>query len=421
MGVNPMATGAWESNLTPDWVGSNVVTRRLQLICAADGSGAVRFILVDQSLVAEGGTGCERQDYWNWNKGHCTFNGQTLQFNVSGTYSLTFPNGWISGDCNPSLNASNPISDSIEFGWQVVGTTMNVAVPAGWTSGTKFNLPTNLALYRSAQDSASVATWSPWYTLGGSCVDGIAVSSWAPERLDVFTIGGDGATWHKRWDGVAWGNWETLGGGCISAPAAVSWGPNRIDVFVIGGDHALYHQWWDGSRWSGWAENLSGYCLYGVAAVSRGPNLLDVFVIGADRGVWHRAFNGSTWSAWDGIGGSCISPPAASATANWIDVYVLGDDHGVWHNAWHDAAWHGWFSLGGYGLDGVAATTWPDVHTIGGDGAVWRNVWTGSEWSGWTSLGGGSLSAPAAVCWGPGHVDVFAIGGDHACWHKWYG
>jgi hypothetical protein len=268
--------------------------------------------------------------------------------------------------------------------------------------------------------SSSAATWSPWDTLGGYCVDGIAVSSWAPGRLDVFTIGGDDAVYHKAWDGAAWDNWESLGGGFISAPAAVSWGPNRIDVFGIGLDHALYHQWWDGSRWSGWAENLGGYCLYGVAAVSRGPNQLDVFVIGGDRAVWHQAFNGSAWSGWETIGGGFISPPAAAATANSIDLYVLGEDHGVYHNAWYDAAWHGWFSLGGYGVDGVAATTWPDVYTIGGDGAVWRNVGTGSAWSGWTSLGGISLSAPAAISRGPGRVDVFVVGGAHACWHTSY-
>ena len=118
---------------------------------------------------------------------------------------------------------------------------------------------------------------------------------------------------------------------------------------------------------------------------------------------------------------SCISAPAAAATSNWIDLYVLSDDHAVYHNAWHDAAWHGWFSLGGYGEYGVAATTWPDVYTIGGDGALYRNIWTGSDWSGWASLGGGCLSAPAAESWGPGHIDAFVIGTDHACWHKWYG
>jgi hypothetical protein len=215
-----------------------------------------------------------------------------------------FPNGWISGDCNPSLDSSSPISDSIEFpSWQVAGTTLNVNVPPSWTSGTRFNLPTNVALFRSAPESASVETWSPWETLGGYCIDGVAVSSWGPERLDVFVISSDNATWHNAWLGAAWTGWASLGGGCASAPAAVSWGPNRIDVFVIGGDHALYHQWWDGSAWSGFAENLGGYCVYGVAAVSRGPNQLDVFVTSGDAAVWHRAFNGSAWGGWDKVGG----------------------------------------------------------------------------------------------------------------------
>ena len=416
--VHPTLPGiwTWSDNL---WVGADVRTRGLELICEANGSGIVRFKLIQQSLASLGGTGCERDDYWAWDHaGSCAVSGQALQFSVSGQYSLTYPNGWISGTCNPSLNTSNPISDLIEFPfWQVVGTgtatRLDLSPPASW--GT-WALP-NMALSRLG----GVATWSPWDTLDGYCIDGVAVSSWGPERLDVFTVSGDGAMWHRAWFGTVWTDWESLGGACISAPAAVSWGPNRIDAFVIGPDHALYHQWWDSTKWSGWAEKLGGYCLYGVTAVSRGTNQLDVFVIGPDRAIWHKAFDGSTWSDWGRIDSSCISAPAAAATSNWIDLYVLGDDHAVYHNAWHDAAWHGWFSLGGYGEYGVAATTWPDVYTIGGDGALYRNIWTGSDWSGWASLGGGSLSAPAAVSWGPGHIDAFVIGTDHACWHKWYG
>jgi hypothetical protein len=51
-GMHPMLAGAWDSNLTPEWVGADVVTRKLQLVCAADGSGAVRFMLDDQSLAS---------------------------------------------------------------------------------------------------------------------------------------------------------------------------------------------------------------------------------------------------------------------------------------------------------------------------------------------------------------------------------
>jgi hypothetical protein len=423
-GIDPSLPGAWESNLTPFYRQPDVVTQRLQLVFGADGSAAVRFALDDQSLASQGGTGCERIDSWIWNSGNVTVNGQTLQFNVSGTYNLAYPQGWVSPDCNPSLNSSSPIADTIVFTpCQVVGGVLNVGVPTGWGAGSKFNLPTNVALYWSAQDSVGTATWSPWETLGGYCIDGVAVSSWGPGRLDVFAVGGDMATYHNAWDGAAWTGWNSLGGGCASAPAAVSWGPNRIDVFVIGNNHNLYHQWWDGSAWSGWKENLGGYCVYGVAAVSQGPGLLDVFVISRDSAVWRRAFNGSAWGVWDRVGGYCVSAPAASCPAgtNWIDLYVIGEDHAVYHNPWHDGAWHGWFSLGGYGTYGVAATTWSDVYTIGSNGQMYRNYWTGSVWAGWASLGGGCHSAPAAVAWSPAHLDVLVIGPDNACWHKWYG
>ncbi len=41
-------------------------------------------------------------------------------------------------------------------------------------------------------------------------------------------------------------------------------------------------------------------------------------------------------------------------------------------------------------------------------------------WTGWSSLGGGLYSNPAAVSWAPGRIDMFALGGDHAMWHKWF-
>jgi hypothetical protein len=359
-------------------------------------------------------------DEWDWS-GDCDVIGQTLQFSVSGgTHSRAFPT-WVSGDCNPSLNESDPLpSGLIVFtSWEVVGNTLNVAPPTDW------NLPTNVALFYSAQDSAGIATWSypPWVTLDGYCNYGVAVSSWGPGRLDVFVIGQDGATWHRAWSETAWADWKSLSGGCICAPAAVSWGPNRIDAFVISGDHALYHKWWDGSTWSGW-ENLEGYCLYGCAAVSQGPNLLDVFVTGGDGAIWHRAFNGSTWGQWDNTAaGFSISAPAASCPSgsNEIDLYCIGLDHAVWHNPWRNGAWLGWFSLGGDAVYGVAATTSPDVWTTGLDGAMYRNAWTGSNWTGWVNFGGACISGPGAVSWGPGHIDVCVIGQDHACWHKWYG
>ena len=52
---------------------------------------------------------------------------------------------------------------------------------------------------------------------------GLAVSSWAPNRLDTFVRGTDDALWHKWWDGASWSGWESLGGVLTSEPAGVSW------------------------------------------------------------------------------------------------------------------------------------------------------------------------------------------------------
>ena len=45
-------------------------------------------------------------------------------------------------------------------------------------------------------------TWSGWEDLGGVLVDGPAVASWGPDRLDCFGAGTDNHMWHKWWDGV---------------------------------------------------------------------------------------------------------------------------------------------------------------------------------------------------------------------------
>jgi hypothetical protein len=60
--IHPALPGdcRWSDN---SWVGADVRTRGLELICRADGSGIVRFKLIQQSLVAEGGTGCEQDDF----------------------------------------------------------------------------------------------------------------------------------------------------------------------------------------------------------------------------------------------------------------------------------------------------------------------------------------------------------------------
>ena len=61
-----------------------------------------------------------------------------------------------------------------------------------------------------------------------------------------------------------------------------------------------------------------------------------------------------------------------------------------------------------------------DVFAVGTDHAVWHRSWQGAGWSGWQSLGGLVDSPPEVVAWGPGRIDLFAVGTDHAMWHRWW-
>ena len=88
---------------------------------------------------------------------------------------------------------------------------------------------------------------------GGIFTSPPAGGAWGQNRLDVFGLGGDGAMYHKAWDGTAWRpsplDWERLGGIFTSPPGVVAWGQNRLDIFGLGGDGAMYHKAWDGTAW----------------------------------------------------------------------------------------------------------------------------------------------------------------------------
>ncbi len=294
--------------------------------------------------------------------------------------------------------------------------------PAGWDqySGA------GIIRAKSAYDKIGVpAKWSRWQNLGGVCDGGVAVSSWAPNRLDCFVLGTDRALYHKWWNGASWKGWERLGGECYSAPAAVSWGPNRIDAFVLGRDRAMYHKWWNGSSWKGW-ERLGGVCDGGVAVSSWAPNRLDCFVLGTDRALYHKWWNGSSWKGWERLGGECYSAPAAvSWGPNRIDTFVLGRDRAMYHKWWNGSKWSRWERLGGICDGGVAAASWApnrlDCFVLGTDRALYHKWWDGSSWKGWKRVGGECYSAPGAESWGPNRLDVFVLGRNRAMYHKWRG
>ena len=86
--------------------------------------------------------------------------------------------------------------------------------------------------------------------------------------------------------------------------------------------------------------------------------------------------------------------------------------------------WWPWHSLGGIVLSAPEVAAWGpnrmDVFAVGTDHAMWHRWWDGNAWGGWESLGGVLASPPSAVAWAPNRLDVFAVGTDHAMWHRWW-
>jgi Matrixin/Putative peptidoglycan binding domain len=246
---------------------------------------------------------------------------------AAGTDRALWLRGWMSGfQWNP---------------WESQGgETYSAPAAVGWGPGRLdvFALGANRSLWHKAADATPPQTpqpppwpWSEWEDLGGFWTDGVAVSSWAENRLDCFTVGTDRALWHKAWDGSSWSSWESLGGEIYSAPAAVSWGPNRIDAIALGVDRAVWHLAWDGSSWSAW-EHLGGFWTHGVGISSRGPDTLDCFTVGTDRALWHKVWNGSAWGAWESLGGEIYSAPAAVCPRpDRIDIFALGANRQMLH------------------------------------------------------------------------------------------
>ncbi len=100
-----------------------------------------------------------------------------------------------------------------------------------------------------ARGESSQVLWrnalGDWISFDGTIQDAPAITSWGPDRMDLFARGTDNNLYHSTWDpSTSWSDWENLGGPIYSSPAAVSWGPGRIDVFARGETGNLIHIWY---------------------------------------------------------------------------------------------------------------------------------------------------------------------------------
>jgi hypothetical protein len=251
-----------------------------------------------------------------------------------------------------------------------------------------------------------------------------AVSTWGPQRLDVFIRGTtDDGLWHRDYAGGQWSGWEPRGGSYSSAPSAVSRSTSRIDVAIRdAADAHVARQFWNGSGW--FSDDLGGTVTSAPALSSWSSNRLDVFVRGLADHLYHRAFDGTNWSAWEDLTsllGVTISsaPSAVSWGAGRIDMVARASDGRVYHVYWENSSgWQSDYIEGVKIASAPAISSWGPgrldvfgqrssdshlVHTYY-NGSIWMNPWENVS----AITGNPITSSPSAVSWGPGRIDVVA-------------
>jgi len=265
-----------------------------------------------------------------------------------------------------------------------------------------------------------------WYSdnLAGASTSSPDISSWGPNRLDVFTRGANNALYHRTWDGSGWAAWEYLGGALNSGPGAVAWGPNRIDVTALAANNSMAH-WWNQGEPTWYTDNLGGTFSSDPDISSWGSNRLDIFARGTEHSLWHRFWNGLAWSVWEYLGGDLNSGPGAVSWGNnRIDVVALAANNSVAHWWWVGTEWHT-DNLGGNLLsDPDIASPEPgrlDVVGRGVENALWHKRFIqGQGWTEWERVGGPVYSGVGAVSKEKGRIDVVGMGRTNTVTHSYW-
>jgi hypothetical protein len=240
--------------------------------------------------------------------------------------------------------------------------------------------------------------------LGGVANSDPEISSWGPNRRDVWVRGTDNALWHKWWDG-SWHGWESLGGKLASGPGAVEWGQGRIDVVARAENNSVLHWWWNGSTWQ--SENIGGNITWDPDISSWGTNRLDIWGRAPDGSIAHKWWDGSSWKGWEYLGGPEAVVSGVGAVGEGgdrIDVVGRAPNKSVFHLWWNGSSWQT-ENMGGEIQSDPDISTWGasrfDLWARGTDNELWHRWWPGSIWMPWED------QSPSATYWSsPGAVSV---------------
>jgi hypothetical protein len=304
--------------------------------------------------------------------------------------------------------------------------------------------------------TAPGGTFSAWATLdrppNTSSLSNAAVGRNADGRLEVFTVGSDGALWHlwQTTPGGSWSSWFSSGQPSVVSLqqdlAVVSNADGRLEVFAAGSDGAIWHLWQTAPNgtWSDWAS-LGKPSTMGLSSPVAGLNAdgrIEVFTVpfGDIWHIWQTSPGGDWSSSWTQLSDQLIPSKfdglALGQNADGrLEIFARATDGALWH-LWQTAPNGNWSPSASLGSpSAVEFTTPPTIGRnldgrlesliIGNDGALWH-LWQtapNGNWSTWASLGSPPngftpFSLPIVSENADGRLEAFALEGD-VLWHTW--
>jgi MYXO-CTERM domain-containing protein len=246
-------------------------------------------------------------------------------------------------------------------------------------------------------------------------------------------------------------------------PLDISW-PTTGTCFTVGLGNdfttAAYWQWSvtgscpgvggqvDLDRFLGTLDQLKQLAGYGALSQLSGNDAMtlvnwpndghpEIFVKDKSGEMFHTYPNGAsdTWNQMYPLdtGSECGGAAGFWTVQGYAELFDPAPDGSVQH-LWFDAknGWNKWQAS----LAGAAPTTfshlstlvWPDGHmevfALGADHAIWHtHLQQGLDpgWAAWASMDGDVATGAAPILWSDGHAEIFATDATGAAWHNWSG
>jgi hypothetical protein len=222
-----------------------------------------------------------------------------------------------------------------------VGAPLVVTMPSGRTD--MFVLGSDGTVWQSTcridctkRENFSSFMHGPGRPPGGVTSDPGGVA-WGDGRIDLFIRGSVANVWHQTYAGGRWYGWEDLGGRTGSYPVAASFAPGRLDLFSLCGDNRVWHRFCQardteppcrGMNWSAWAPGPGGPSVPAITtgdAVGSANDRVDMAVRGNDGALWFQRWDSNRFTGWRSLGGKLTSSPALVLVNGRLEAYAADE------------------------------------------------------------------------------------------------